>query len=191
MRNVYDNVLQLIGNTPLVLINRLNPKSPVQIYAKLESQNPGGSVKDRIALQMVEEAEQQGELTQEKTIIEATSGNTGIGLAMVAAVKGYRISLAMPETASQERQKILKALGAEILLTPGALGTDGAIEKVYELARQFPERYFMPDQFNNEANWRAHYYNTANEIWEQTEGKVTHVIMTLGTTGTAIGLANG
>ncbi len=188
MSNVYDNVLKLIGNTPLILINRLNPNPRVKIYAKLESQNPGGSVKDRIALQMVEEAERRGELSQEKTIIEATSGNTGIGLAIVAAVKGYRITLAMPETASQERQKILKALGAEILLTPGALGTDGAIEKVYELARQFPDRYFMPDQFNNEDNWRAHYHTTATEIWEQTEGKVTHVVMTLGTTGTAIGV---
>ena len=188
MKNVYDNVLQLIGNTPLILINRLNRNTRTKVYAKLESQNPGGSVKDRIALQMVEEAERRGDLTQEKTIIEATSGNTGIGLAIVSAVKGYRITLAMPETASQERQKILKAFGAEILLTPGALGTDGSIEKVYELARQFPERYFMPDQFNNEDNWRAHYLNTANEIWEQTEGKVTHVVMTLGTTGTAIGV---
>jgi len=188
MRNVYDNILQLIGNTPLILVSRLNPNPKVDIYAKLESQNPGGSVKDRIALQMLEEAERRGELTPEKTIIEATSGNTGIGMAMVAAVKGYRISLAMPETASQERRKILKALGAEILLTPGALGTDGAIEKVYELVRRFPERYYMPDQFNNEDNWKAHYHTTATEIWEQTEGKVTHVIMTLGTTGTAVGV---
>lgn len=188
MPNVFDNVLQLIGNTPLIRVNRLNLKPNVTIYAKLEAQNPGGSVKDRIALQMIEQAEHRGELTPEKTIIEATSGNTGIGLAMVAAVKGYRITLAMPETASQERQKILRALGAEILLTPGALGTDGAIEKVYELARQFPDRYFMPDQFNNEDNWKAHYYTTAKEIWEQTEGKVTHVITTLGTTGTAIGI---
>ena len=188
MKNVYDNILQLIGNTPLILVSRLNPNPNVDIYAKLESQNPGGSVKDRIALQMIEEAERRGELTPEKTIIEATSGNTGIGMAMVAAVKGYRISLAMPETASQERQKILKALGAEILLTSGALGTDGSIEKVYELVRRFPDRYYMPDQFNNEDNWKAHYYTTATEIWEQTEGKVTHVIMTLGTTGTAIGV---
>jgi cysteinyl-tRNA synthetase len=178
----------LIGNTPLILVSRLNPNPNVDIYAKLESQNPGGSVKDRIALQMIEDAERRGELTSEKTIIEATSGNTGIGMAMVAAVKGYRISLAMPETASQERQKILKALGAEILLTSGALGTDGSIEKVYELVRRFPDRYYMPDQFNNEDNWKAHYYTTAPEIWEQTEGKVTHVIMTLGTTGTAIGV---
>ncbi|UCF01429.1 MAG: cysteine synthase [Deltaproteobacteria bacterium] len=188
MRNVYDNILQLIGNTPLILVSRLNPNPNVDIYAKLESQNPGGSVKDRIALQMIEEAERRGELTPEKTIIEATSGNTGIGMAMVAAVKGYRISLAMPETASQERQKILKALGAEILLTSGTLGTDGAIERVYELVRRFPDRYYMPDQFNNEDNWKAHYYTTATEIWEQTEGRVTHVIMTLGTTGTAIGV---
>lgn len=188
MRNVYDNILQLIGNTPLILVSRLNPNPNVDIYAKLESQNPGGSVKDRIALQMIEDAERRGELTSEKTIIEATSGNTGIGMAMVAAVKGYRISLAMPETASQERQKILKALGAEILLTSGAMGTDGSIEKVYELVRRFPDRYYMPDQFNNEDNWKAHYYTTAPEIWEQTEGKVTHVIMTLGTTGTAIGV---
>jgi cysteinyl-tRNA synthetase len=188
MVNVYDTVLQLIGNTPLVRVNRLNSNPKVAIYAKLEARNPGGSIKDRIALQMVEQAEIRGELTPEKTIIEATSGNTGIGLALVAAVKGYSITLAMPETASQERQKILKALGAEILLTPGALGTDGAIEKVYELARQFPDRYFMPDQFNNEDNWKAHYYTTAKEIWEQTEGKVSHVIATLGTTGTAIGI---
>jgi len=188
MKNVYDNILQLIGNTPLILVSRLNPNPNVDIYAKLESQNPGGSVKDRIALQMIEEAERRGELTSDKTIIEATSGNTGIGMAMVAAVKGYRISLAMPETASQERQKILKALGAEILLTSGALGTDGSIEKVYELVRRFPDRYYMPDQFNNEDNWKAHYYSTATEIWEQTEGKVTHVVMTLGTTGTAIGV---
>ena len=189
MRKVYDNVLQLIGNTPLIVINRLNPNPKARVYAKLEAQNPGGSVKDRIALQMIEEAEQLGKLTTDRTIIEATSGNTGIGLAMVAAVKGYRISLAMPETASQERQKILKALGAELLLTPGALGTDGAIEKVYDLVRQFPDRYYMPDQFNNDDNWKAHYYGTANEIWEQTEGEVTHVISTLGTTGTAIGVS--
>jgi len=189
MRNTYDNVLQLIGNTPLVRINRLVTNAEVAVYAKLEARNPGGSVKDRIALQMVEEAEKRGELTPGKTIIEATSGNTGIGLAMVAAVKGYKITLAMPETASQERQKILKALGAEIMLTPGALGTDGAIERVYELVRDFPDRYYLPDQFNNEANWKAHYYGTGREIWEQTGGRVTHVVVALGTTGTAMGVA--
>ena len=187
--NMYDNVLQLIGHTPLVRINRLNMNPKVLIYAKIEARNPGGSIKDRIALQMVEEAERRGDLTPGKTIIEATSGNTGIGLAMVAAVKGYKIILAMSETASQERQKILKALGAEIMLTPGALGTDGAIERVYELVREFPDLYYLPDQFNNEANWKAHYYGTASEIWEQTEGRVTHVVATLGTTGTAMGIA--
>jgi cysteinyl-tRNA synthetase len=189
MENMYDNVLQLIGNTPLVRINRLNTNLNVLMYAKIEARNPGGSIKDRIALQMVEEAERRGELTPGKTIIEATSGNTGIGLAVVAAVKGYKIILAMSETASQERQKILKALGAEIMLTPGALGTDGAIERVYELVREFPDRYYLPDQFNNEANWKAHYFGTGREIWEQTEGRVSHVVATLGTTGTAMGVA--
>jgi cysteinyl-tRNA synthetase len=189
MRRLYDNVLQLIGDTPLVRINRLSNNAKVAVYAKLEARNPGGSVKDRIALQMIDEAEERGELTPGKTIVEATSGNTGIGLAMVAAVKGYKITLAMPETASQERQKILKALGADIMLTPGALGTDGAIERVYELVREFPDRYYLPDQFNNEANWKAHYYGTGREIWEQTEGRVTHVVIALGTTGTAMGVA--
>jgi cysteinyl-tRNA synthetase len=189
MRRMCDNILQLVGNTPLVRINRLNANPKVAVYGKLESQNPGGSIKDRIALYMIEEAERRGELTPDRTIIEATSGNTGIGLAMVAAVKGYRITLAMPETASQERQKILKALGAEIMLTPGALGTDGAIERVYELVREYPGRYYMPDQFNNEANWKAHYYGTGQEIWDQTEGGVTHVVLALGTTGTAMGVA--
>lgn len=189
MGNIYDNVLELVGNTPLVRINRLNTNPKVLVCAKLEARNPGGSVKDRIALQMVEEAERNGELNRGKTIIEATSGNTGIGLAMVAAVKGYKIILAMPETASQERQKILKALGADIMLTPGPLGTDGAIERVYDLVREFPDRYHLPDQFNNEANWKAHYYGTGREIWEQTEGRVTHVVVTLGTTGTAMGIA--
>ncbi|MBW1981909.1 MAG: cysteine synthase A [Deltaproteobacteria bacterium] len=189
MSDTYGSILELIGNTPLVRINRLFNSRKVTIYAKLEMQNPGGSVKDRIALYMIEAAEKEGLLTPDKIIIEATSGNTGIGLAMVAAVKGYRITLAMPETASQERQKILKALGAEIMLTPGALGTDGAIEKVYELVRQYPQRYFMPDQFNNEANWQAHYHGTGREIWEQTKGEVSHVVVALGTTGTAMGVA--
>jgi cysteinyl-tRNA synthetase len=189
MGKIYDNVLQLIGNTPLVRIRRLNTNAQVAVYGKLETRNPGGSVKDRIALQMIEEAETRGDLTPGRTIIEATSGNTGIGLAMVAAVKGYKITLAMPETASQERQKILKALGADIMLTPGALGTDGAIERVYELVRALPDRYYLPDQFNNEANWKAHYYGTGREIWEQTEGRVTHVVVALGTTGTAMGVA--
>ncbi|SFM72275.1 cysteine synthase [Thermodesulforhabdus norvegica] len=187
-KNVYENVLQAIGNTPLIKINRLNPNPNVTIYAKWEAKNPGGSIKDRPALMMIEDAERRGILTKDKIIIEATSGNTGIGLAVVAAVKGYRLILAMPETASLERQKILRALGAELLLTPGALGTDGAIEEVYRLVRENPDLYFMPDQFNNPANPLAHYYGTGPEIYEQTEGKVNVVVATLGTTGTAMGV---
>ncbi|HOI95831.1 MAG TPA: cysteine synthase [Syntrophobacter fumaroxidans] len=188
MKTVFSNVLESIGNTPLIRINRLNPNPAVTLYAKLEAKNPGGSIKDRTALFMIESAERDGLLTHEKIIIEATSGNTGIGLAIVAAVKGYRLMLAMPETASLERQKILKALGAEILLTPGNLGTDGAIEKVYSLVRENPDRYYMPDQFNNPANPAAHHFGTGPEIFEQTEGKVNTVVVTLGTTGTAMGI---
>ncbi len=187
-KNVYSNILEAIGNTPLVRINRLNPNPKTTIYVKLEAKNPGGSIKDRPALYMIEAAERSGELTPEKTIIEATSGNTGIGLAVVAAVKGYRLILAMPETASLERQKILKALGAELLLTPGALGTDGAIEEVYRMVRENPDQYFLADQFNNPANPDAHYHGTGPEIYEQTEGKVNVVVTTLGTSGTAMGI---
>lgn len=151
-------------------------------------QEPRRSIKDRTALFMIEAAERSGELTPDKTIIEATSGNTGIGLAVVAAVKGYRLILAMPETASMERQKILKALGAELLLTPGALGTDGAIEEVYRMVREHPEKYFMPDQFNNPANPEAHHRGTGPEIYEQTDGRVNVVVTTLGTSGTAMGI---
>ncbi len=188
MKNVFSNVLESIGNTPLIRMNKVNPYPGATIYAKLEGKNPGGSIKDRTALFMVEAAEKQGALTPEKTIIEATSGNTGIGLAMVAAVKGYRLLLAMPETASMERQKILKALGAELLLTPGSLGTDGSIEEAYKMVRENPDRYFMPDQFNNMANPDAHYHGTGPEIYEQTDGKVAMVVVTLGTTGTAMGI---
>jgi len=188
MKNVYPSVLECIGHTPLIRINRLNPNPRVTLYAKLESANPGGSIKDRAALAMINTAEQSGELTKDKIILEATSGNTGIGLAMVAAVKGYRLVLAMPETASIERQKILKALGAELLLTPGPLGTDGAIEEVYRLMREEPERYFMADQFNNPANPNAHYLGTGPEIYDQTDGRVNVVVCALGTSGTAMGL---
>jgi len=185
----YSNILDLIGNTPLVPVKRLNPHKKIAIYAKVESFNPGGSVKDRIALCMIETAEKNGELTPDKIVLEATSGNTGIGLAMVCAVKGYRCQLVMPESASIERRKIMEAYGAEILLTPGKRGTDGAIEQAYALAREFPDRYFLTDQFNNDANWMAHYKSTGPEIWEQTSGKVTDIIGTLGTTGTVMGLS--
>jgi len=182
------SILDKIGNTPLVEIKNLNPNPQVKILAKLEYFNPGGSIKDRAALFMIENGENSGKLTHDKTVIEATSGNTGIGLALVCAIKGYKLLLTMSEAASVERQKILKARGAEILLTPGHLGTDGAIEEVYRLARENPDTYFMADQFNNPANWQAHYHGTAPEIWEQTDGKVSMVIATLGTSGTLMGL---
>jgi len=189
MQKVYGNILDLVGNTPLVEIRRLAPGGGVRIFAKLECHNPGGSIKDRTALYMIEQAEKRGELTKDRTILEATSGNTGIGLALVAAVKGYRLVLAMSESASEERKKILRAMGAELRFTPGALGTDGAIEYVYNLHRERPKEYFVPDQFNNEDNINAHYHGTAEEIWRQTEGRVTMVVATLGTSGTAMGIS--
>jgi len=182
-----QGILRLIGNTPLVPMVRLNPNPRVKLYAKLECFNPGGSVKDRIALSMIEHAEQSGELTRAKTILEATSGNTGIGLAMVASIKGYRILLVMSEGASLERRKILTALGADMHLTPAELGTDGAIEVAYELAAKEPDTYYLTDQYNNRANVMAHYHGTAVEIWQQTGGKVTHFVATMGTTGTLMG----
>ncbi len=184
-----NSILELIGNTPLVPVNRLNPVKGVTILAKLESFNPGGSVKDRIALSMIEAGEESGELTPAKIVLEATSGNTGIGLAMVCAAKGYRCLLVMPESASVERRQIMQAYGAEILLTPAKKSTDGAIEKAYAMGLEDPDRYFMTDQFNSEANWQAHYRNTAPEIWRQTGGKVTDIVSTLGTSGTAMGLS--
>jgi len=183
------SILDAIGNTPLVEIHRLNPNPRVRILAKLEYMNPGGSIKDRAAFYMIQAGEESGELTPDKTVIEATSGNTGIGLALVCAVKGYRLLLAMSESASIERRKILQARGAEILLSPGHMGTDGAIEEVYRLARENPDDYFMADQYNTEANWRAHYYGTGPEIWTQTEGRITKLVATMGTTGTLMGLS--
>ncbi|THB79532.1 MAG: cysteine--tRNA ligase [Desulfobulbaceae bacterium] len=185
---IYDNILESIGNTPLIKINRLSTNPNVTILGKLESRNPGGSVKERISLSMIEAGEKSGDLTKDKIVLEATSGNTGIGLAMVCAAKGYRCVLVMPESASIERRKIMQAYGAEILLTPAARATDGAIEKSYAMVREFPDRYFLTDQYNNEANWRAHYNSTGPEIWSQTDGKVTHLVATLGTTGTVMGL---
>ena len=185
---LFDNILDVIGNTPLVRINRLAQQGAVQVYGKVESANPGGSVKERISLSMIEAGEASGELTKNKIVLEATSGNTGIGLAMVCAAKGYRCVLVMPESASVERRKIMQAYGAEILLSPANRGTDGAIEKSYAMAREFPDRYFLTDQFNNEANWKAHFYHTGPEIWQQTDGRVTHVVATLGTSGTVMGL---
>lgn len=189
MTKRYQNILDQIGLTPLISVNKINPNKNVQIFAKLESFNPGGSVKDRPALRMIEEAEKNGELTKEKIILEATSGNTGIGLSMVASVKGYRILLIMSEAVSEERKKILRAMGAELQFTPAHLGTDGAIEAVYTLIREEPDKYWLADQFNNESNWQAHYDGTAMEIWDQTKGDVDIIVATMGTTGTLMGIS--
>ena len=185
----HNSILDEIGNTPLVPVKRLNPNHNVQILAKLEYFNPGGSVKDRPALQMIIDAEEKGDLTREKIILEATSGNTGIGLAMVASVKGYRTLIIMSEAVSEERKKILRAMGAELKFTPAHLGTDGAIEFVYNMIREYPDKYWLADQFNNEANWQAHYNTTAMEIWEQTGGHVDVIVSAMGTTGTLMGLS--
>jgi cysteinyl-tRNA synthetase len=183
------SLLDAIGNTPLVEIKQVNPNPKVKILAKIEYVNPGGSIKDRPALAMIEDGEKSGRLTKDKIVIEATSGNTGIGLAMVCAIKGYRLLLAMSEAVSIERRKILAARGAEIMLTPGHLGTDGAIEEVYRIVREDPDRYFMTDQYNNPANWMAHYSGTAEEIIKQTGGKISAFVATIGTTGTVIGVS--
>ena len=189
MHKYYKSIIEGIGNTPLVEISRLNPNKKVKIFAKLESVNPGGSIKDRTALFMIENGEKRGDLNHEKIILEATSGNTGIGLAMIAAAKGYKLCLTMSEAASDERKKILRAMGADLHFTPAALGTDGAIEVAYRMLRENPDKYFCTDQFNNEDNIAAHYYGTAQEIWEQTGGAVTMVVSCLGTTGTAMGIS--
>jgi cysteinyl-tRNA synthetase len=189
MHKLYKSIIEGIGNTPLVEICRLNPNKKVKIFAKLESANPGGSIKDRTALFMIENAEKRGELNHDKIILEATSGNTGIGLAMIAAAKGYKLCLTMSEAASDERKKILRAMGAELHFTPAAQGTDGAIEVAYKILRENPDKYFGTDQFNNQDNVAAHYYGTAQEIWEQTNGAVTMVVSSLGTTGTAMGIS--
>ncbi len=158
----------------------------VEIWAKLEGMNPGGSVKDRTALYLIEDAEERGELPG-KEVLEPTSGNTGIGLAMVCAVKGYPITVVMPESMSIERRQILKAFGANLELTPGDLGTDGAIDRAHEMAEAYPERYFMPNQFDNPANIKAHYETTGREVWQQTKGDLTAFIAGIGTSGTLMG----
>ena len=183
------SIIDSIGNTPIVEIKKMNPVKGVKIFAKLEYMNPGGSVKDRAALYMINAAEESGELTKDKIVIEATSGNTGIGLAMICAVKGYKIALTMAENASEERKSILRARGAQIILTPRRLGSDGAIEEAYRLARENPDKYFLADQYNNEANWKAHYYTTGPEIIDQTDGKVSCVVAAIGTSGTLMGLS--
>ena len=181
-------VLSSIGNTPLVEIKNINPNKKVRIFAKLEGSNPGGSVKDRPAFYMVKMAEEQGLLTREKIILEATSGNTGIGLAMVAAARGYRLKLTMPACVSMERRSILEALGAEIVLTPAEQGTDGAILESRRIHEESPEIYYMPNQFENQYNAMAHYETTGPEILRQTGGEVSAVVAGIGTTGTIMGV---
>ena len=186
---IAENVLELIGNTPLVKINKINNGNAC-IIAKLESFNPGGSIKDRPALNMIEMAEQQGLVNKDTVIIEPTSGNTGIGLAMVCAVKGYRMILTMPETMSIERRKLLAAYGAEIVLTEGAKGMQGAVDKAEELHHEI-KNSFIPQQFNNPANPEIHEKITSEEIWKGTDGKVDIVIAGVGTGGTISGIARG
>jgi len=183
-----SSVLDMIGRTPLVRLHQFERETPgVELYAKAEWQNPGGSVKDRAAARMILEGEAAGKLTHDRTILDATSGNTGIAYAMVGAARGYRVKLCLPENVSNERKLILRALGAELVLTSPLEGTDGAIREARRLSAEHPDRYFYPDQYNNEANWRAHYDTTAPEIIEQTSGRLTHFVAGLGTSGTFIG----
>ena len=188
---VYNNILDTIGNTPIVKINRLNKNPNVTVYAKLEGFNPTGSIKDRIALKMIEQAEEDGVLTKGKTIIEATSGNTGIALAMIGRVKGYDVTIVMSDAVSIERRKMVLAFGAKIVLTDGEKGTDGAIIKTGELLKEFPDKYYNPDQYSNETNKLTHYFTTSEEIWQQTCGDITHFVSAIGTSGTIMGVGMG
>ena len=184
-----NNILDTIGGTPLLCLNNviegINEK--VKIYAKLEYYNPCGSVKDRAAFQMIKDAEVSRELTKDKVIIDSTSGNTGIAYAMIAAVKGYRAKIVIPRNASIERKKIISGLGAEIVYSSPFEGSDGAIKLAKEIYNEDPDKYYMPDQYSNSSNWKAHYLTTGPEILEQTKGKVTHFLACIGTTGTIMG----
>jgi cysteine synthase B len=183
-----ESLLDRIGNTPLLRLERVGKEFPrAEFYAKAEWFNPGGSVKDRPALSMIQAGVASGALRAGKTIIDATSGNTGIAYAMIGAAMGYPVRLCLPDSASLERKRILGAFGAELVMTPGDEGTDGAIRKVHEIVEADPEKYFYPDQYSNPANWQAHYRTTASEIWEQTGGSITHFVAGLGTSGTFVG----
>lgn len=184
---IASNITDLIGNTPLVRLNRVSAGAYAEIVLKLEFYNPAKSVKDRIGFAMVEAAEKAGILTKEKTIVEPTSGNTGIALAMVAAAKGYKCILFMPETMSKERRMLLRAYGAELVLTPGAEGMNGAISRASELAASAPEKYFLPQQFENPANPEIHRRTTGEEIWRDTDGQVDFLVAGIGTGGTITG----
>src|ERR1700681_4877271 len=184
-----QSVLERIGNTPLLRLERIGRKFPnIEFCAKAEWFNPGGSVKDRAALSMIQAGLESGELRAGKTIIDATSGNTGIAYAMIGAALGYPVALCLPDSASHERKRILAAFGAEMIITPGDEGTDGAIRRVQKIVSDDPQKYFYPDQYSNPANWQAHYRGTANEIWEQTAGRITHFVAGLGTSGTFMGV---
>jgi cysteine synthase B len=183
------DLLSRIGNTPLIRLSRIADEVPgIEIYGKAEYFNPGGSVKDRPALSMILEGEVTGRLTHDHVILDATSGNTGIAYAMIAAVKGYRVKLCLPANASLERKRILTAYGAEVVFTDPAEGSDGAIRKCREIHAAAPDRYFYPDQYNNPANWKAHYEGTGPEIIEQTAGRITHFLAAMGTSGTFMGV---
>jgi cysteine synthase B len=183
------DILSRIGNTPLLRLARITADLPgIEIYAKAEYFNPGGSVKDRAALNMILDGERTGKLTNDRIILDSTSGNTGIAYAMIAAVKGYRVVLCLPANASMERKRILNAYGAWVVLTDPAEGSDGAIRKCREMYEADPGRYYYPDQYNNPANWKAHYETTGPEILEQTGGRITHFVAGLGTSGTFTGV---
>ncbi len=185
-----STVLDLIGNTPLLRLERLNywlgEKNQAQILAKAEFCNPGGSVKDRAALNMVKVGIREGKLTRDKVIMDSSSGNTGIAYAMIGAALGYQVELVIPENAGEKR-RIAETFGARVILTDAMEGSDGAILEAQARLKKFPKRYFMPDQYNNPNNWKAHYQTTAMEIWKQTEGKVTHFVAGIGTSGTLMG----
>lgn len=183
------SIIDLIGNTPLLRMRRIVPRNPkIEIYAKAEWYNPGGSVKDRPAYNMILEGERTGKLIPGKTILDATSGNTGIAYAMIGAACGYRVTLCLPMNANEERKRLLRAFGANLVLTDPRQSSDGAILKARELYTENPERYFYPDQYNNPANWQAHYASTGPEIWRQTHERITHFVTGLGTSGTFMGV---
>ena len=182
------SIIERIGNTPLLRFERVCAEAPhAEIYAKAEWTNPGGSVKDRAAGSIVQEAFRSGKMKGDKRLLDSTSGNTGIAYAMLGAACGFGVTLCMPSNVSVERKRILKAFGAEIVYTPAGDGSDGAIIKAREMVAEHPEKYFYADQYSNDANWQAHYCGTANEIWEQTRGRITHFVTILGTSGTFMG----
>ncbi len=185
---IAPSLLQQIGNTPLIRLAKLDAAFPgVEIYAKAEFFNPGGSVKDRAGLNMILDGERTGRLTKERTLLDATSGNTGIAYAMIGALKGYKVKLCLPANASHERRQILKSYGAEMVFSDAGEGSDGAIRLCREIYEANPDAYFYPDQYNNPANWKAHYEGTGLEILDQTEGSITHFVACMGTSGTFMG----